>query len=61
LDDYILAKGIRNHIFSQIDAGDSPTLAARSFGSPRSGAEEVGIHVPTGKVSLKSYLVIDFT
>ncbi|XP_044353763.1 far upstream element-binding protein 1-like [Triticum aestivum] len=37
---------------SKVDVGDSSTLAARSFGTPQSGAEQVDIHVPNDKAEL---------
>ncbi|KAM0900501.1 hypothetical protein ACQ4PT_020584 [Festuca glaucescens] len=39
------------HVIPQVDAGDSPTVAARSFSTPMSGAEQMDIHVPAGKAS----------
>ncbi|XP_044345181.1 far upstream element-binding protein 3 [Triticum aestivum] len=37
---------------SKVDVGDSCTPAARSFGTPRSGAEQADIHVPNEKAGL---------
>lgn len=39
------------HVIPRVDAGDSPTVAARSFSTPMSGAEQMDIHVPAGKAS----------